>query len=75
MLLIAAALAVWLRARRAETPGLPTISTGARALEAGRGQPEQPGTGAGGGSPEEITPPEKQELDRVLREHGGAQAR
>jgi len=54
--LVAAALALWwMRARRAEAPAPPAISTG--------------------GDTEEITPPEKQELDRVLRERSGAPAR
>ena len=71
MVLVAAALALWMRARRVEAPAPPTISTGSKVLEAA-----PPGEGAEpGGDTDEITPPEKQELDRVLRERSGAPAR
>ena len=70
--LLAAALVLWwMRARRVEAPAPPTISTGGKVLE---GAPPGPGVEPGGDA-EEITPPEKQELDRVLREHSGATAR
>ena len=55
---IAVALAVWwLSARRAEAPAPPATAPGARML----GAPP---------NSEEITAPEKQELQRILRERG-----
>lgn len=74
-LLVAGALALWwLSARRAEAPSPPPNIPGARAIReaapaAGRVDQAEP-HGA-----EEITPPEKQELERVLRERGGVPAR
>lgn len=62
----ALALAWWMSARRAEAPAPPSSIPGARTLK------EAPGGGATAPAGEEITPPEKQELDRVLREHGSA---
>jgi hypothetical protein len=63
--LVAIAVAFWwLRARRVEAPAPPAITTGAPSLKAAPGAPgEAPGSDA-----DEITPPERQELDRVLRE-------
>jgi hypothetical protein len=62
--LVAIALAFWwLRARRVEAPAPPAITTGQPGLQAA------PGSAAGGGDADEITQPEKRELDRVLREH------
>lgn len=74
-LLVAAALALWwMRARRAEAPAPPPSVPGARALHEG-----PPGTTVDDAEPhaggEEITPPEKQELERVLRDRGGAPGR
>ena len=66
MVLVAAALALWwLRGRRVEVPvAPPAITTGDRVLaEPSPGQRDVQGDDA-----EEITPPEKQELDRVLRD-------
>jgi len=58
----------WLRARRVEAPAPPAITTGAPGLKAAPGVP-----GAPGEAPcfvvEETAPTERQELDRVLREH------
>lgn len=55
-----AALALWwLSTRRAEAPVPPASAPGARVLG------EAP-------SAEEISPPEKEELERILRERGGA---
>lgn len=67
-------LAWWLSARRAEAPGLPASQPGARALS------EQPGTGHDAAAPAhdeehehgEITGDEKADLDRIIRERGGA---
>jgi len=57
---LAIALVVWwLSARRAEAPAPPPTAPGARVL----GAPP---------SAEEITAPEKQELQRILRERGAA---
>ena len=73
VVLVAAALALWwLRGRRVEAPvAPPAITTGDRVLaEPSPGQRDVQGDDA-----EEITPPEKQELDRVLREHSGTPAR
>ncbi len=72
-MLIAGALAVgwWMSARRAEAPSPPSSVAGARVLN------EAPGTAAGSppAAGEEITPPEKQELERVLRERGSSAGR
>ena len=60
--LVVAALALWwLSARRAEAPSPPTSVPGGRVLGA-------PPAGAA----DEMTDPERDELQRVLREHGGA---
>ena len=60
LILVAVALALWwFSARRAEAPSPPPSAPGARII----GEP--PGA-------EEITAPEKQELQRILRERGGA---
>jgi hypothetical protein len=67
--IVAAALLLvwWLSARRAEAPGLPASQPGARALS------EVPGPlGAHEGGHGEITDDEKQDLERILRERGGA---
>ncbi len=61
----------WVSARRAETPAPPSSIPGARVLK--EAPPQTGDSHAAGG--EEITPPEKAELDRVLREHGGAAGR
>ncbi len=60
MLLIVGVAALWwyLSARRAEAPSPPPTVPGARALR------EAPS--------EDIRQPDKQELERVLRERGGA---
>jgi hypothetical protein len=66
--LVAIAVAFWwLRARRVEAPAPPAITTGAPSLKAAPGAPGAPGE-APGSDADEITPPERQELDRVLRE-------
>jgi hypothetical protein len=71
--LLAAVLVLWwMSARRAEAPGPPASVAGARALRAAPRPGESP---AGGADGEEITPPEKRELERVLRERGAAPAR
>ena len=63
--LVAIAFALWwLRARRVEAPAPPAITTGQPAMQAA------PGSAAGGSDADEITQPEKRELDRVLRERG-----
>ena len=72
MVLVAAALTLWwMRARRVEAPAPPAITTGGKVVE--QAPPGQ--RGDEDGDAEEITPPEKQELDRVLREHSGTPAR
>ncbi len=69
-MMIAGVLALlwWISARRAETPAPPSSVPGARILK--EAPPETSDSHAAGG--EEITPPEKQELERVLRERGTA---
>ena len=69
-LMIAGILALlwWISARRAETPAPPSSVPGARVLK--EAPPASGDAGAAGGN-EEITAPEKRELDRVLRERGG----
>ena len=60
LIVAAVALALWwFSARRAEAPSPPATAPGARVLGA------PPGA-------EEITPPEKAELQRILRERGAA---
>lgn len=62
--LVAMAFALWwLRARRVEAPAPPAITTGQPGMQAAPGFPP------GGSDADEITQPEKRELDRVLREH------
>ena len=61
----AALLVVWFRANRAEAPGLPASQPGARALS------EAPPDGHDHG-PGEITPDEKADLERIIRERGAA---
>ena len=62
----------WLSARRAEAPGLPASQPGARALS------EEPAGGSHGHDADhdhgEITGEEKADLDRIIRERGGAGA-
>jgi len=67
---VAVLLAWWLSARRAEAPGLPASIPGARALSV----PPDEHEAAHGGAHDEITDDEKQGLEKVLREHGGAAA-
>jgi hypothetical protein len=61
----------WISARRAETPAPPSTVPGARILKEA---PPEAGDSRAAGS-EEITPPEKRELERVLRERGTATGR
>lgn len=76
--LVALAFAFWwLRARRVEAPAPPAFTTGQPGMQAAPGGAGAPGgaaaaggAGAAGGDADEITQPEKRELDRVLRERG-----
>lgn len=68
LLIACAFLAWWVSARRAEAPGPPSSVPGARML--GEAPPVAGEAPAGDG--EEITQPEKHELERVLRERGSA---
>ncbi|MBI3768633.1 MAG: hypothetical protein HY271_09085 [Deltaproteobacteria bacterium] len=72
-MLSAGALALWwwMSARRVEAPAPPSSVPGARSLQ---GAPPA-SDGSRGEEGEEITPPEKDELERVLREHGSAAGR
>ena len=71
-MLVAIALAAWwMRTRRAEAPAPPASVPGARSL----GEAPAAGEARPGGAHEEITPPEKEELERVLRERGSAPPR
>jgi len=66
--LVAIAFALWwLRAQRVEAPAPPAITTGQPGMKAAPGAPV-------GSDADEITQPEKRELDRVLREHGSEPA-
>ena len=72
LVLVAIALAAWwMHTRRAEAPAPPASVPGARSLGEAPAAPDA----RQGGAHEEITPPEKAELERVLRERGGAPAR
>jgi hypothetical protein len=72
-MMIAGVLALlwWISARRAETPAPPSSVPGARILK--EAPPQTGDSRADGG--DEITPPEKRELERVLRERGTATGR
>jgi len=59
----AALLVWWLSARRAEAPGLPASQPGARALSEAPGAPHEH---------DEITGDEKEDLQRIIQERGGA---
>jgi hypothetical protein len=66
LLIVAAALVVWwFRANRAEAPGLPASQPGARSLS--EAPPDAHDHDHG-----EITPDEKADLERILRERGAA---
>jgi hypothetical protein len=65
---VAAALLVWwLSARRAEAPGLPASQPGARALSQDPPDGHEPAS-----DHDEITGDEKADLQRIIRERGGA---
>ena len=62
--LLALFLVWWFSARRAETPVLPTLEPGARALSEAPGSPEH--------AHDEITGEEKADLERIIRNRGAA---
>ncbi len=62
----------WSRVRRAETPSPPASMPGARSLANPPGGEAPPVAGAD--PAEDITREEKDELQRILRERGGADA-